>query len=45
MKSELPSLMAVPASRRELLVVEKKQGYYEFNIRLRGQNETPFFDD
>jgi protocatechuate 3,4-dioxygenase beta subunit len=40
-----PVLFAVPASRRELLVAKKKQGYCEFNIRLRGENETPFFDD
>ena len=37
-----PVLMAVPAGRRNLLVA--KAGY-EFNIRLRGENETPFFDD
>jgi len=37
-----PVLMAVPASRRSLLIAK---GSYEFNIRLRGENETPFFDD
>ena len=39
-------LAAVPASRRELLIA-KKQGpnSYRFDIRLRGENETPFFDD
>ena len=39
-------LSAVPASRRELLVA-KKQGpnSYRFDIRLRGDGETPFFDD
>ena len=37
-----PVLMAVPAGRRNLLIA--KAGY-EFNIRLRGENETPFFDD
>ena len=39
-------LSAVPALRRELLVA-KKQGpnRYRFDIRLRGENETPFFDD
>ena len=37
-----PVLMAVPAARRNLLIA--KPGY-EFNIRLRGENETPFFDD
>ncbi len=39
-------LSAVPVSRRELLIA-KKQGPdgYRFDIRLRGENETPFFDD
>lgn len=37
-----PVLMAVPAARRSLLIA--KPGY-EFNIRLRGEGETPFFDD
>jgi protocatechuate 3,4-dioxygenase alpha subunit len=37
-----PVLLAVPASRRNLLVA---RGNYEFDIRLRGENETPFFDD
>lgn len=37
-----PVIMAVPAARRKLLIA--KSGY-EFNIRLRGENETPFFDD
>jgi len=37
-----PVLVAVPASRRGLLIA---RGNYEFNIRLRGENETPFFDD
>lgn len=36
-----PVLLAVPAERRKLLIA--KHG--EFNIRLRGENETPFFDD
>ncbi len=40
-----PVLRAVPASRRELLVARKRQGIYGFNIRLRGEGETPFFDD
>ena len=40
-----PVLSAVPAPRRELLVAKQKQGGYEFNIRLRGEGETPFFDD
>jgi protocatechuate 3,4-dioxygenase alpha subunit len=37
-----PVLMAVPPARRSLLIAK---GGYEFNIRLRGENETPFFDD
>ena len=37
-----PVLMAVPAARRHLLIA--KAGF-EFDIRLRGENETPFFDD
>ena len=41
-----PVLSSVPASRRELLVAKKKsENTYEFNIQLRGENETPFFDD
>lgn len=36
-----PVLNAVPAGRRKLLIA--RQG--EFNIRLRGGDETPFFDD
>jgi protocatechuate 3,4-dioxygenase alpha subunit len=36
-----PVLLAVPPSRRQLLVL--KNG--EFNVRLRGEGETPFFDD
>ncbi len=37
-----PVLTAVPPARRSLLVAK---GSYEFNIRLRGDGETPFFDD
>ena len=37
-----PVLLAVPQPRRYLLVAK---GNYEFNIRLRGEGETPFFDD
>jgi protocatechuate 3,4-dioxygenase alpha subunit len=36
-----PVLLAVPSGRRRLLVATGN----EFNIRLRGENETPFFDD
>lgn len=37
-----PVLMAVPQPRRHLLIAKNN---FEFNIRLRGENETPFFDD
>lgn len=41
-----PALDAVPSSRRKLLVGKKtKENLYTFDIRLRGENETPFFDD
>jgi protocatechuate 3,4-dioxygenase alpha subunit len=36
-----PVLAAVPASRRKFLLLNGNQ----FNIRLRGEDETPFFDD
>ena len=37
-----PVLQAVPPSRRYLLIANNP---FEFNIRLRGEGETPFFDD
>jgi protocatechuate 3,4-dioxygenase alpha subunit len=41
-----PVLSCVPSGRRELLVAKKKSpNSYFFNIRLRGKDETPFFDD
>jgi len=41
-----PVLSAVPSGRKEILVAKKQsQGSYRFDIRLRGENETPFFDD
>ena len=41
-----PVLGVVPLSRQELLISRKeKPGRYRFDIRLRGENETPFFDD
>jgi protocatechuate 3,4-dioxygenase alpha subunit len=40
-----PVLDAVPARRRELLVAKREGGGYRFDIRLRGEGETPFFDD
>ena len=41
-----PVLGAVPLSRQKLLIsTREKAGLYRFDIRLRGDNETPFFDD
>ena len=41
-----PVLEAVPASRRALLVAQKVDARtFRFDIRLRGEGETPFFDD
>jgi protocatechuate 3,4-dioxygenase alpha subunit len=41
-----PVLSAVPSGRKELLVARKQsQNSYRFDIRLCGENETPFFDD
>lgn len=40
-----PVLDAVPARRRPLLVAKREGTVHRFDIRLRGENETPFFDD
>ena len=40
-----PVLDAVPAARRQLLVARRDGATYRFDIRLRGEDETPFFDD
>ena len=40
-----PVLDAVPAARRPLLVARREGSVYRFDIRLRGDGETPFFDD
>ena len=41
-----PVLGAVPLSRQDLLIAkQEKPGLYRFDIRLRGEDETPFFDD
>ena len=41
-----PVLAAVPAARRALLVArEEAPGTYRFDLKLRGEHETPFFDD
>ena len=40
-----PVLAAVPAARRALLVARREGAErYRFDIRLRGEGETPFFD-
>ena len=40
-----PVLEAVPAAARERLVAKREGTVYRFDIRLRGDGETPFFDD
>ena len=40
-----PVLDAVPANRREQLIAKREGAVYRFDIRLRGEGETPFFDD
>ena len=41
-----PVLLAVPAARRSLLVARRAaEGRFVFDIRTRGDGETPFFDD
>ena len=41
-----PVLDAVEPSRRNLLVAQRvSEREYRFDIRLRGEDETPFFDD
>jgi protocatechuate 3,4-dioxygenase alpha subunit len=40
-----PVLESVDVSRRSLLVAKKEKSGYRFDIRLRGEGETPFFDD
>jgi protocatechuate 3,4-dioxygenase alpha subunit len=40
-----PVLDAVNASRKHLLVARRQAGTCIFDIRLRGEGETPFFDD
>jgi protocatechuate 3,4-dioxygenase alpha subunit len=40
-----PVLAAVPAARRALLVARRERAdLYRFDIRLRGEGETPFFE-
>jgi protocatechuate 3,4-dioxygenase alpha subunit len=40
-----PVLDAVPILRKKFLVAVKRENIFIFDIRLRGENETPFFDD
>jgi len=40
-----PVLQAVAHLRRRLLIGKKEKNTLVFDIRLRGENETPFFDD
>ena len=41
-----PVCKAVPKARRHLLVArEEAPGRYRFDLKLRGEHETPFFDD
>jgi protocatechuate 3,4-dioxygenase, alpha subunit len=40
-----PVLESVPAPRRKLLIAQQTGNGYRFDIRLRGADETPFFDD
>jgi len=40
-----PVFQAVERARREKLVALKTSAAWRFDIRLRGEGETPFFDD
>jgi len=40
-----PVLNAVPAGVRDRLVANREGTVYRFDVRLRGDGETPFFDD
>jgi protocatechuate 3,4-dioxygenase, alpha subunit len=40
-----PVLNAVPSSTRGRLIAKQSGSTYRFDIRLRGADETPFFDD
>ena len=44
-ESKDPVLDAVPADRKMLLIGKKTPSGYRFDLRLRGEGETPFFDD
>ena len=40
-----PVLDAVPAAFRQRLVARREGTVYRFDLKLRGEGETPFFDD
>jgi protocatechuate 3,4-dioxygenase alpha subunit len=40
-----PVLDAVKAGRERLIAAREGERRYRFDIRLRGEGETPFFDD
>jgi protocatechuate 3,4-dioxygenase alpha subunit len=40
-----PVLDAVPPARRKLLVARREGSVHRFDVKLRGEGETPFFDD
>jgi protocatechuate 3,4-dioxygenase, alpha subunit len=40
-----PVLDSVPPERRKLLVASREGTVHRFDLRLRGEGETPFFDD
>lgn len=37
-------LSGIPAERRNTIIAQKKETFYEFNINMQGENETVFFD-
>ena len=37
-------LSGIPAERRNTIIAQKKENFYEFNINMQGKNETVFFD-
>jgi protocatechuate 3,4-dioxygenase alpha subunit len=43
--SKDPVLDAVPSHLRGRLIAKRQGSVYRFDIRLRGDGETPFFDD
>jgi len=43
--SKDPVLDAVPSAHRGRLIAKREGTVYRFDLRLRGEGETPFFDD